>query len=42
MNTYFFGWMKNAGEIWEIPSNSQPHILKSERTKIWGIPTETP
>ena len=42
MNTYFFGWMKKAGEIWEIPSNSPPHILKSERTKIWGIPTETP
>ncbi len=39
---YFFGWMKNTGEIWEIPGNSPPQILKSEPAKIWGFPTETP
>ncbi len=38
----FLGWMKKAGEIWEIPGNSPPHILKSEPIKIWGFPTEIP
>ena len=33
----FFGWMKNAEEIWEIPGNSPPHIFEKWACKNPGI-----